>query len=111
MAEPISPEPVEVAGLQIPADLAPQIIAAFREIYPTVTTDKDDDAAVRAVLVWFITATLETSASRKANAALDTMISQAQAKTGAEIEKVRGQIRAAAARIKEKPVEATPDAL
>lgn len=107
MAEPVT-EPTapveEVAGLQIPADLAAQIIAAFREMYPTLTEGKDDDAAVRACLVWFITSTLETSADRKARAALDSTI--LQLRTGADVQAQRRseQIHAAVGRIKEKPL-------
>lgn len=104
MAEPLTPPIEEVAGLQIPSDLAAQIIAAFREVYPTITADKDDDAAVRATLVWFITSTMEMSANRKAQAALDSTIEQLRA--GADVRaRQRGQqIRDAVARIKEKPV-------
>ena len=102
MAEPVAPVE-EVAGLIIPADLAAQIIAAFREMYSTITNGKDDDAAVRACLVWFITSTLETAANRKASAALDSTI--LQLRTGADIQaqRRREQIGAAVGRIKEKP--------
>lgn len=107
MAEPVAPVE-EVAGLIIPADLAAQIIASFREMYPTITEDKDDDAAVRACLVWFITSTMETVANRKAQAALDSTIEQLR--VGADVRaQQRGQeIRAAVARIKEKPTPAEP---
>ncbi len=53
-------EDVAVAGLLIPAPLATRIIAALRAVYPTLTEGKDDDGAVRAVLIYWITAALET---------------------------------------------------
>jgi hypothetical protein len=49
---------VPVAGLLVPAVLVPRILAAMRGTYPTVTADLDDDAAVRAVLKHWVTATL-----------------------------------------------------
>lgn len=95
---------VEVAGLQIPADLAAQIIDAFRTLYPTLTEGKDDDGAVRTVLIWFIQSSLEQNAARKANTALDATIDQLRAGAAVRAEQLRGQIQAAAARIKEKTV-------
>ena len=105
MAKPLTDPtaPVEVAGLEIPADLAPLIIEAFRDIYPTITDGKDDDSAVRHVLLWFITTTLETTANRKAQAALDSTISQLRTGADVQAQRRRDQIRAAAGRIKQKP--------
>lgn len=103
MAEPLTAPDREVAGLLIPGDLAAQIVAAFREVYPTITDGEDDDAAVRSVLVWFITSALETAANRKAGAALDQTIEQLRVGADIRASQRRDAIRAAAARIKEKP--------
>ena len=108
MAAPLTP-PVEVAGLEIPADLAPQIVSAFRTLYPTVTEDKDDDAAVRAVLIWLITSALETHANRQVNTELDVTINQLRSQADAKQTAIRGQIQAAAKRIKEKPATPSED--
>ncbi|WP_394620959.1 hypothetical protein JNUCC0626_18250 [Lentzea sp. JNUCC 0626] len=62
--EPVVP----VAGLRVPASLVPQIIAAMRHLYPTVTADLDDDAAVRAVLRHWVTVTLTTFAAQRVSA-------------------------------------------
>ena len=108
MAEPLNPDVVEVAGLEIPADLAPLIVADVRLVYPSLTEGKDDDAAVRAALIWFITTTMETAANRKAQVALDTTIDQLRAGAQVRAEQRRAQIHAAAGRIKEKPVPPPP---
>lgn len=55
-----TPATVKVAGLLIPAALAPRIIAALRWTYPEATQGRDDEAAVRASLIEWITATLLT---------------------------------------------------
>lgn len=107
MAEPLIPIR-EVAGLEIPADLAANIVSSFREMYPTICDGKDDDAAVRSVLIWFITATMETAANRKASAALTATIDQLRAGAEVRAEQRRGQIHAAAQRIKEKPAITPP---
>lgn len=103
MAEPVIPVR-EVAGLEIPEDVAIQVIEAFRAIYPTVTEGKDDEAAVRATLVWFITSTLETYQTRKIFTAMAAAVDAVEAQHNAAAEQARGKIRQAAGRIKEKQV-------
>lgn len=63
-----APAPVRIAGLVVPAALAPRIIAALRDAYPEVTADKDDDAAVRASLIEWVTSTLVAAEGKKADA-------------------------------------------
>ena len=112
MAEPVTPDPVSVAGLEIPADLAPQIITALRVLYPTVTEGKDDDAAVRAVLVYWIVSALEAHQGQLANAALEQKITAMRSAYSTQIDQAREKVRQAAGRIKEKtlPDEASPAA-
>lgn len=116
MAEPVTEPPVEpavrqVAGLEIPEDVAVQVIEAFRSIYPTLTEGKDDEAAVRATLVWFITSTLETYQTRRILAGMDATIATVQAQHNAAATQAREKIKLAAARIKEKaPAPTTPTA-
>jgi len=109
VAEPLTePPPVSVAGLLIPADLAPKIIEALRFLYPTITDGKEDDPAVRAVLIHFITSAMETYQIRKANEALDLTVEGLQAQAAQKQAALRAQIRAAASRIKEKPDDPVP---
>jgi len=104
VAEPVTePTTVSVAGLEIPADVAALVIVSFRGLYPDITSGKDDDAAVRAVLRWFITSTMETHAGREATKILEAAIAQLRAKDAAAAGARREQIHAAAGRIKEKP--------
>jgi len=75
---------VPVAGLRVPATLVPRIIAAFRGIYPTVTDGLDDEAAVRAVLLHWVSTTLTTYESREVSkpvqAAADDLVAEAEMK-------------------------------
>jgi len=107
VADAVTTPPVrEVAGLEIPEDVALQVIEAFRAIYPTITAGKEDDPAVRAVLIWFITSTLETYQTRKIFDAMATAVKAVETQHNAAANQAREKIRLAAGRIKEKPVQA-----
>lgn len=101
-------EDVAVAGLLIPAPLATRIIAALRAVYPTLTEGKDDDGAVRAVLIYWITAALETYEGNllreQTNAAIETVRVQGNARA----EKIRDEVRKAAGLIRETPTSEPP---
>ncbi len=103
-------EDVAVAGLLIPAPLATRIIAALRSVYPTLTEGKDDDPAVRAVLIYWITAALETyegnQLREQTNAAIETVRVQGNARA----EKIRAEVRKAAGLIRETPTVEPPPA-
>lgn len=49
MTDP-TPTYVPIAGLKVPAELVPQIVAAMRWQYPAETDGKTDNAAVKAAL-------------------------------------------------------------
>lgn len=108
MAEPVTPPPVEVAGLIIPADMAAEIIAAFRALYPTITDGLDDDAAVRAVLIWMITSSLQSYYGRQSSRAMEKTIEQIRGQYAVRARELEERVRAAAATIKEKPAAVAP---
>lgn len=84
-----------VAGLDVPLDLVPRIIVALRAEYPTLTSSvTDDDAAVRAVLHYWVTSTLASYESKKAEEPVD----------GA-VEAARQQYALAAAQAREKALQ------
>ena len=56
---------VSVAGLLVPAPLVPRIVASMRGLYPSVTADLDDEAAVRATLKYWVTTTLSSWEARQ----------------------------------------------
>lgn len=113
MAEPVTDPTLavrEVAGLEIPEDVAVQVIEAFRSIYPTVTEGKDDEAAVRATLIWFITSTLETYQTRRIFDGLSAAVKSIEAQHNLAAEQARAKIKLAAGRIKEKSAIIAPTA-
>ncbi len=99
---------VAVAGLLIPAPLAARIVAALRAVYPTLTEGKDDDGAVRAVLIYWITSTLETYEGNQLRVQTDATIENVRAQGNARAEKIRAEVRKAAALIRETPATPTP---
>lgn len=57
---------VAIAGLKIPATLIPRILAAARGLYPDLTAGKNDDAVVKAIVKFWITAMLSDWEARQA---------------------------------------------
>ncbi len=103
MTETSPPMPdVSVAGLLIPSTLADRIAKALRAVYPTLTEGRDsDDAAVRAVLIYWITSTLETYEGDLIRAELEREVAEVTAKGRARAEEVRARVRASASLIRE----------
>lgn len=95
--------PVKVAGLLVPAALAPRIVAALRATYPGLAADKDDDAVVRAVLHYWIASTLETYEISQAANALAGAKAKLDQDHFASVEAIRKKARQAAATITEDP--------
>ena len=98
--------PVSVAGLQVPAELVPRIIAALRGVYPTVTEGLDDDAAVRAVLKYWVTVTLSSWEAQQvtAQATEAIVVAQQDLETANERSRLaREQAEADAQAIQEAP--------
>ena len=92
-AQPIPP--VRVAGLLVPAALAPRIVAALRATYPALAADKPDDAVVRAVLHYWITSTLESYETQQAA----TELEWAKAKLAEDYDQTLAEIRQAAQQV------------
>ncbi len=101
---------VAVAGLLIPAPLAVKIIASLRANYPTLTDGKDDDAAVRAVLVYWITSSLETYEGNLVRAQNEQAVASLRAQSDAKAEATRAAVREAAKAIRENPAVAAAQA-
>lgn len=96
-------EPVRVAGLLVPADLAPKIISALRDVYPIATTDRDDEAAVRAALIEWITELLVDQAEKQAELQRMTAHQKVDDQFTAYINQVRNRAKQAALTIQEAP--------
>ncbi len=94
---------VAVAGLLIPAPLAVKIIASLRANYPTHTAGTDDDAAVRAVLVYWITSSLETHEADLVRQQAEQAIARLREQTEATAEATRAAVREAVKAIRENP--------
>lgn len=69
----------DVMGMRIPLPLVARIIAALRAEYPDVVEGKDNDAAVRAVVRYWVTTTLVNYEARTAAAAARETAAQATA--------------------------------
>ncbi len=100
---------VPVAGLRVPATLVPRIIASMRGIYPNLTVGLDDEAAVRAVLRYWVTSTLATYEGQQSDeetlAAIEAIQAQADEKARLAREKA---IRDAAAIVDAASATTTP---
>lgn len=68
----------EVMGMRVPLPLAARLIEAILTEYPSVTTGKDPDAAVRAVVRYWFVSTLANHEAKKAAAAQQAAASAAQ---------------------------------
>lgn len=97
------PTHVPVAGLLVPIQLVPRIVAAFRATYPTLTEGLEDDPAVRAVLKHFVTsilaqheATLPVIEAREQIEEIESTVAERQ-------EQARLKAHADAAKISENP--------
>lgn len=101
------PTHIPVAGLLVPTPLVPRIIAAIRGMYPTVTADLDDDAAVRAWLKYIVGSTLSTWEGATAQAPVVDAIEEIRADYAQRGEEARQQALAAAELIKENPPATT----
>ncbi len=103
MTETPPPLPdVSVAGLLIPAPLADRILTALRAVYPTLTEGRDeDDATVRAVLIYWSTSSLEAYEGDLIRAELEREVAEVTSKGRARAEEVRARVRASASRIRE----------
>jgi len=113
MAQPVNDgiPYVPVAGLRVPATVVPSIIIAFRGTYPTLTEGLDDEAAVRAVLLHWVTATMtsfaETATLAPAAEIVQTLVEEYEVKG----KKAREAAAAAAATIVEAPAAPTDEDL
>lgn len=95
---------VQVAGLLVPAPLVPRIVASFRGVYPAITAGiTDDDAAVRAVLKYWVTSTLSTYEGSVAGSGVDEAIDAAREEYRLRAEQARAQAEADAGTITEAP--------
>lgn len=97
------PTHVSVAGLLVPVEYVPSIIAAIRAQYPTVTEGKGDDAAVRAFLKHVIATTWATHQASLALAPAAGAVEQVRAQYTEAASLARQQALAAAASIEEVP--------
>lgn len=103
LSDPTGPEPVRVAGLLIPAALAPRIIAALRWRYPQLTADKDDEAAVRATLIDWITENLLGHNEHLASLQKLTAYQKVDDAFAGQLAEVKAQVEALASTITEAP--------
>lgn len=95
--------PVAVAGLLVPAPLVPRIIASLRGTYPQLTADLDDDAAVRAVLKFWVTSTLASYEAARAEAPVSGAVEATRAEYAERAEAARQKALQDAAQIIEAP--------
>lgn len=99
MTEPV---PVSVAGLRIPGNIAPRLIAAIRRRYPDQTApETDDNAAVRAALIAWCTELLVESAQLEAEVQRNQAHQSIDDQFIAQVETLRQQAQAAAGTITE----------
>lgn len=94
---------VSVAGLRIPAPLAVRIIAAIRSTYPSVVADRDDEGAVRAVLIHWITTTLSAYEGQQADLSAEETVARLRAEAAEKAAKAREKAVADAKYIQETP--------
>jgi hypothetical protein len=94
---------VSLAGLRIPASLAPEIIAALRDAYPTITDGRDDEGVVRGVLLWLIESTLVQYRGRQAENAAAEAVEAVRAEQVDKASKAREAARKDAKTIREVP--------
>lgn len=97
---------VSVAGLKVPAPLVPRIVASMRGVYPSVTGTLDDDAAVRAVLKFWVTSTLANWESQQWTAPTEEQVAAIQAEATAKAQQASKKAEEDAASI----IEAAPPA-
>lgn len=103
-ATPTTDGMVAIAGLRIPGPLAVRIIAALKATYPSVVDGRDDEGAVRAVLIYWITATLADFESRMAEGtALDVELEAVRTAHTQRVDAARAAAVAAARLIQEAP--------
>lgn len=102
MSTPQVPE-VSLAGLRIPAPLAPEIIAALRDAYPTITEGRDDEGVVRGVLLWLIESTLVQYRGRQAENAAAEAVEAVRAEHADKAAEARDEARKDAKTIREVP--------
>lgn len=99
---------VAVAGMRVPAVLVPRIVAAMRGTYPGVTADLDDDAAVRAVLRWWVKSTLTNWEARQAEAPVDDALAETRQTYRNLADAARQQAEADASTITDQPPTSPP---
>lgn len=107
MSTPVPP-PVAVAGLLVPAPLVPRIITALRGTYPTLTAGLDDDAAVRAVLKFWIAEMLAGFEATVAKAPVEGAVAETRAQYETAAADAREKAIADAAAIVDNPELTTP---
>ena len=106
MTEPtIEEQPTEVvfAGLGIPVELAPTIIAALRRRYPGMTEDMEDEGVVRAMLKYIIEVTVIEEAALQANLTTEAEAAEVQRRGAVRAEQARARAQEAVKRIREVP--------
>lgn len=100
--------PVSVAGLLVPAELVPRIITALRGTYPGLTADLDDDAAVRAVLKFWISEMLAGFEATVAKAPVEDAVAETRAQYETAAVEARDKALTDAAAIVDNPGLTTP---
>jgi len=108
-----SPDPipyVPVAGLRVPATVVPRIIRALRGVYPEITTGKDDEAAVRAVLLYWIdyTVTSHEATLAESEVAVEAAISELFEDRLRRVQEARDRAKAAVSTIQQVPTPPAP---
>lgn len=107
---PTPPTHVPVAGMLVPVQLVPRIVAALRGTYPTITDGLAGDAAVRAVLRWWVKSTLADWEARAAEAPVDDAVAETRQSFRELARQAREQAQAAADLIIDQPPTGPPPA-
>lgn len=100
---PTTPTHVPVAGMLVPVQLVPSIVAAMRGTYPLITDGLDDEAAVRAVLRWWVKSTLTEYEARKAESGVDDAVAETRQVYREKAQEARTRAEAAADLITDAP--------
>lgn len=71
--------------MKVPLALVPRIIEALRKTYPTLTDGLDNDAAVRAVVRYWVVTTLTNYETQKAAAPIAQRVTETQEELDATV--------------------------
>lgn len=99
-----SPDTVQIAGADVPGDLAVRIIAAIRGLYPSVVEGKSDVDAVNAMVVEMLTSALVTWEGRQINVEAEEQIEQIRADAQSRSAQAQKAAKEAAAVLHKVPV-------